>query len=67
MAKVSFEIWMEQVDRHFVMATGLGRDDWGDSMYHDKWSDGVDPYTAMAETIEEQYGQMGLESFGIEV
>tara|TARA_B100001146_G_scaffold203924_1_gene196818 strand:+ start:484 stop:678 length:195 start_codon:yes stop_codon:yes gene_type:complete len=64
---MTFDIWLEQVDTHFVNTTGMGRDDWADNCYYDLYESGMDPHGAMVDTIEREYGEEGLEAFGIEV
>lgn len=67
MAKISFDVWMEQVDMHFLHTTGLGRDDFADNLYHDMWEEGHSAHSAMVDTIEREYGEEGLEAFGLEI
>lgn len=64
---MTFEIWMQQVDTHFTNTTGLGRDDFADNNYWDMWNEGMSAHDAMVDTIEREYGDEGLEAFGLEV
>ena len=64
---MTFEIWMQQVDTHFIKNTDMGCDDWADNCYYDMWEEGMSPYDAMVDTIEREYGEEGLEAFGLEV
>ena len=64
---MTFEIWMQQVNTHFINTTGLHRDSFPDNTYHDMYVDGLSPHDAMVDTIENEYGQEGLEAFGLEL
>lgn len=63
---MDFETWLDKVDSIFINKTGLGRDDWPDQCYYDMWSEGMTPDEAFREAVENEYGEDGLEAFGLE-
>jgi len=62
---MDFNSWMVQVDDIFVVKTGLGRDDWADNRYYDLWEADYTPLEAVTDTVENEYGDEGLEAFGL--
>jgi hypothetical protein len=62
-----FESWLESVDRAFVRITGLNRDSWPDQDYWSMFESGDTPMEAMFNAIENEYGEEGLEAFGMEL
>lgn len=63
---MTFEAWYAAVDAEFIKVTGLDRDSWPDSDYYSHYEDGLTPHEAVTEAIEEEYGPMGLDAFGLE-
>ncbi|MGA1773160.1 MAG: hypothetical protein ACO387_03520 [Flavobacteriaceae bacterium] len=63
----SFESWLEAVDRCFIRVTGLDRDSWPDQDYWDMFDAGDTPLEATIAAIENEYGEEGLEAFGLAV
>jgi len=64
---MTFEDWMNKVDSHFIMITGLDRDSWPDQDYWSMFDDEMTPREAVIAAIENEYGEAGLEAFGFEV
>lgn len=64
---MTFENWLKAVDRCFVNATGMFRDDWPDQDYWNMWNDGLTPMEATIDAIENEYGEEALEAFGLAV
>jgi hypothetical protein len=64
---MTFEKWLNKVDSHFIMITGLDRDTWPDQDYWSMWDAGDTPREAVIAAIENEYGDEGLEAFGFEV
>lgn len=62
-----FEIWSQAVDNLFIKQTGMGRDDFPDQCYYDMFEDGFTPSEAFNEAIENEYGQIGLDQWGIDI
>lgn len=62
-----FESWLESVDRAFVRITGLPRDSWPDQDYWNMFESGDTPTEAVIASIENEYGEEGLEAFGMEL
>ena len=62
---MDFEQWMEKVDAEFISCTGIDRDSWPDSCYWDNWDSGFSPREAMIEAILSEYGEEGLDAFGL--
>ena len=62
---MTFEKWLDGVDSHFIMITGLDRDSWPDQDYWSMFDDGMTPREAVIAAIENEYGEAGLETFGI--
>ena len=63
---MDFDNWMEAVDADFVKITGLDRDSWPDQDYWSMFDDEMTPREAVIAAIENEYGEAGLETFGIE-
>lgn len=63
---MDFDNWMNKVDSHFIMITGLDRDSWPDQDYWAMFDEGMTPREAVVAAIENEYGEAGLETFGIE-
>ena len=63
---MTFENWMNAVDKAFQDITGLDRDSWPDQDYWSMWEEELTPREAVASTIENEYGQYGLEAFELE-
>ena len=64
---MNFESWLEAVDRCFINATGMFRDDWPDQDYWNMFDSGLTPMQATIEAIENEYGEEALEEFGLAV
>ena len=64
---MTFESWLDKVDDCFIKVTGLDRDTWPDQDYWNMWNDGLTPMEALLESIENEYGEEGLEAFGLEI
>ena len=64
---MTFESWLAAVDARFIKVTGLDRDTWPDQDYWNMWNDGLTPMEALLESIENEYGEEGLEAFGLEI
>ncbi len=64
---MTFESWLDKVDDCFIKVTGLDRDTWPDQDYWNMWNDGLTPMEALLESIENEYGEEGLEAFGMEI
>lgn len=62
-----FESWLKAVDRCFINATAMSRDCWPDQDYWNMFESGLTPMEAMIEAIENEYGEEGLEAFGMAV
>lgn len=63
---MNFEKWLDSVDSHFIRITGLDRDSWPDQDYWSMFDDGMTPREAVIAAIENEYGEAGLETFGIQ-
>ena len=61
----NFESWLEAVDRMFIKITGLDRDTWPDQDYWNMFDSGDTPMEAVIASIENEYGEEGLEAFGL--
>jgi hypothetical protein len=61
-----FESWLAAVDKAFNRITGMSRDCWPDQDYYSMWESGDTPTEAVIAAIENEYGEEGLEAFGIE-
>ena len=64
---MSFEKWLDKVDAMFIKVTGLDRDTWPDQDYWSMFDSGLTPMEALLESIENEYGEEGLEAFGLEI
>lgn len=64
---MTFESWLEKVDSCFIRVTGLDRDSWPDQDYWNMFDSGLTPMEALRESIESEYGDAGLEEFGLAV
>lgn len=64
---MTFESWLEKVDSCFIRVTGLDRDSWPDQDYWNMFDSGLTPMEALIESIENEYGEEGLEAFGLEI
>jgi hypothetical protein len=64
---MTFEKWLDRVDSHFIMITGLDRDSWPDQDYWSMWDAGDSPREAVIAAIENEYGEDGLVAFGLEI
>lgn len=62
-----FESWLEAVDRAFIKLVGLDRDSWPDQDYWNMFEDGLTPVEAVIDAIQNEYGEEGLEAFGLAV
>ena len=62
-----FESWLEAVDKAFQRITGLDRDTWPDQDYWNMFESGDSPTEAVITAIENEYGEEGLEAFGLAV
>jgi hypothetical protein len=62
-----FESWLDKVDSCFIKVTGLDRDSWPDQDYWEMYEAGDTPLEAVVSAIENEYGQEGLEAFGLEI
>lgn len=62
-----FESWLEAVDRAFIKLVGLDRDSWPDQDYWGMFEDGLTPIEAVIDAIQNEYGEEGLEAFGLEI
>jgi hypothetical protein len=64
---MTFEQWLDKVDESFNRITGLDRDTWPDQDYWNMFDSGLTPDEAVANAIENEYGDYGLEAFGLEL
>lgn len=64
---INFESWLIAVDKAFQRITGLDRDSWPDQDYWNMFESGDSPTEAVITTIENEYGEEGLEAFGLAV
>lgn len=64
---MTFEAWLEAVDRIFIKITGMSRDCWPDQDYWSMFDCGDTPMEATIAAIENEYGEEGLEAFGLAV
>ena len=64
---MEFESWLDKVDACFIKVTGLDRDSWPDQDYWNMFDSGLTPMEALIESIENEYGEEGLEAFGLEI
>lgn len=64
---MTFESWLDKVDSCFIRVTGLDRDSWPDQDYWNMFDSGLTPMEALIESIENEYGEEGLEAFGLEI
>lgn len=64
---MTFESWLDKVDAYFIKVTGLDRDTWPDQEYWNMFDSGLTPMEAVIESIENEYGEAGLEAFGLAV
>ena len=64
---MEFESWLDKVDACFIKVTGLDRDSWPDQDYWNMFDSGLTPMEALLEAIENEYGEEGLEAFGLEI
>jgi hypothetical protein len=62
-----FESWLAAVDVAFIKLVGLDRDSWPDQDYWDMFESGFTPIEAVIDAIENEYGEEGLEAFGLAV
>ncbi len=62
---MTFEQWMDKVDDIFIERTGLGYEDWPDQCYYDWFEDEMTPEEAFRDAVENEYGDMDLEAFGL--
>lgn len=62
---MTFESWMDKVDNEFINNVGLSRDCWPDQDYWSMWDSGYTPMEAVISAIENEYGEEGLEAFGL--
>lgn len=64
---LNFESWLIAVDKAFIRITGLDRDTWPDQDYWNMFESGDSPTEAVITAIENEYGEEGLEAFGLAV
>lgn len=64
---MTFEQWLDKVDDSFNRITGIDRDTWPDQDYWDMFDSGLTPDEAVANAIENEYGDEGLLAFGLEI
>jgi hypothetical protein len=64
---INFESWLIAVDKAFQRITGLDRDTWPDQDYYNMFESGDSPTEAVITAIENEYGEEGLEAFGLAV
>lgn len=64
---MTFEKWMDAVDDEFISVTGLDRDMWPDQDYWCEWDSGTSPSEMLSIAIHNEYGEYGLEAFGLEL
>jgi hypothetical protein len=64
---INFESWLIAVDKAFQRITGLDRDTWPDQDYWNMFESGDSPTEAVITAIENEYGEEGLEAFGLAV
>lgn len=60
---MTFEQWLEAVDKEFIRVTGLDRDSWPDQDYYFMYEDKIRPAEAVYDAIENEYGEEGIDSF----
>ena len=63
---MSFKTWMARVDALMIETVGMPCDCWPDQNYYDMWEEGYSPEQMLAEAVEVEYGEEGLEAFGLE-
>lgn len=63
---MTFEMWLDKVDAAFIDITGIDRDSWPDQDYWNMYDSGLTPREAVIDAIENEYGDSGLEAFGLE-
>lgn len=63
---ISFKDWMAKVNTLFVDIVGMPVDCWPDQDYATMWEEGYSPMEMVAEAVENEYGDEGLEAFGLE-
>ena len=64
---MTFESWLDKVDACFIKVTGMGLDSWPDQDYWAMFDAGDTPMEATIAAIENEYGEEGLEAFGLAV
>lgn len=64
---MTFESWLEAVDKIFIKHTGLDRDSFPDQDYWNMWEDEYTPEEAFATSILNEYGVEGAQAFGLAV
>jgi hypothetical protein len=63
---MTFEVWIQKVDELFIYHVGLNRDSWPDQNYYDMFESNYTPLDAIVEAVENEYGEDGLISFGLD-
>lgn len=63
----TFEQWLEEVDKLFVIYVGIDRDSWPDQDYWNMWDGGDSPRDAVVSAVENEYGAEGLAAFNLNV
>lgn len=64
---MEFKAWYVEVDKAFIELTSLDRDSWPDQDYYLMWESDYSPKEAVIAAIENEYGEAGLEAFGLAV
>jgi hypothetical protein len=64
---MKFESWLAAVDKAFNRITGMSRDCWPDQDYWSMYDAGDTPTEAAIAAIENEYGEEGLEAFGLQL
>lgn len=62
---MTFESWLDKVDEAFIKIVGLDRDSWPDQDYANMYEDFCSPIEAVAQAIYNEYGDEGVEAFGL--
>jgi len=63
---MTFEAWIQKVNELFIGHVGLDRDSWPDQNYYDMFESDYTPLDAIMEAVENEYGEDGLISFGLD-
>lgn len=62
---MTFGDWMVKVEKIFIDIVGLDLDSWPDQDYWNMFECGNTPMEAVIDAIESEYGEEGLDAFGL--